>query len=101
MSASDFSMAAFVDVDSITAASADALLVSDDDFDSSPASTSTPASTTTANTTGLLKVPYAFELSREVYSKIKQNLIWAVGYNFLAVLISVGALSGWGVILTP
>ncbi len=41
----------------------------------------------------------AIELSRASYRKMVQNLVWATGYNALAIPIAAGALAPWGVIL--
>ncbi len=41
----------------------------------------------------------AIELSRATYRKMVQNLVWATGYNALAIPIAAGALAPWGVIL--
>jgi cation transport ATPase len=85
MSAADFSIAAFVDANSITAASADALLIKD--LLPSPIH-------------GLMKIPYVLELAREVYSTIWKNLVWTMIYNLLAVLLSMGALESYGLRLS-
>ncbi|MEP6681125.1 MAG: heavy metal translocating P-type ATPase, partial [Chloroflexota bacterium] len=37
--------------------------------------------------------------SRATYRKMVQNLVWATGYNALAIPIAAGALAPWGVIL--
>jgi len=41
------------------------------------------------------------ELSRATYGKMMQNLLWATGYNALAILLAAGAAYAWGVLLTP
>jgi Cu2+-exporting ATPase len=41
------------------------------------------------------------ELSRATYRKMIQNLVWATGYNVVAILLAAGALYAWGVVLTP
>jgi len=38
----------------------------------------------------------AIELSRAAYAKMIQNLIWATGYNVLAIPIAAGLLVPWG-----
>jgi len=38
----------------------------------------------------------AIELSRASYSKMIQNLVWAVGYNLVAIPIAAGILAPWG-----
>jgi len=47
-------------------------------------------------------LPYAFNLAKKTIRKIKQNLIWAFGYNLLAIPIAAGFLfPKYGVLLTP
>lgn len=87
MAAADFSMGTFVDVNSITAVSVDALII--EDFSAVP------------SIHGLLKVPYLFELAQNVYGTIKMNLMWAMAYNAVAVLLSAGILQGFGLFLNP
>ncbi|MGE3556338.1 MAG: copper-translocating P-type ATPase [Candidatus Obscuribacterales bacterium] len=41
------------------------------------------------------------ELSRATYRKMVQNLIWATGYNAVAIPVAAGVLYKFGVILTP
>ncbi|HEQ71149.1 MAG TPA: cadmium-translocating P-type ATPase [Spirochaetia bacterium] len=38
---------------------------------------------------------------RATYRKMVQNLIWATGYNFMAIPLAAGVLSGLGIILSP
>jgi P-type Cu2+ transporter len=38
----------------------------------------------------------AIELSRATYRKMVQNLVWATGYNLLAIPIAAGILVPWG-----
>ncbi len=40
-------------------------------------------------------------LSRKVYSKMIQNLVWALGYNILAIPAAAGVFAVWGVFLRP
>jgi len=40
-------------------------------------------------------------LSRATYTKMMQNLFWATGYNVIAIPLAAGALSAWGIILSP
>jgi Cu2+-exporting ATPase len=40
-------------------------------------------------------------LARATYRKMVQNLWWATGYNIVAVPLAAGALSHYGVLLTP
>ncbi|HUG30978.1 MAG TPA: heavy metal translocating P-type ATPase [Candidatus Limnocylindria bacterium] len=39
----------------------------------------------------------AIELSRATYGKMVQNLVWATGYNLVAIPIAAGLLVPWGV----
>ena len=41
------------------------------------------------------------QLSRATYRKMIQNLVWAVGYNVVAIPLAAGVLYAWGVLLTP
>ncbi|HUX17268.1 MAG TPA: heavy metal translocating P-type ATPase, partial [Phycisphaerae bacterium] len=41
------------------------------------------------------------QLSRATYRKMLQNLLWATGYNVVAIPLAAGALFAWGVLLTP
>jgi Cu2+-exporting ATPase len=41
------------------------------------------------------------KLSRATYFKMVQNLVWATGYNVVAIPLAAGALYAWGVLLTP
>jgi len=38
---------------------------------------------------------------RATYQKMVQNLIWATGYNVVAIPLAAGVLSGIGIILSP
>ncbi len=38
----------------------------------------------------------AIELSRATYSKMVQNLVWATGYNLIAIPVAAGILVPWG-----
>lgn len=40
-------------------------------------------------------------LSRKTYGKMVQNLIWATGYNALAIPLAAGVAAFWGIVLTP
>ncbi len=47
-------------------------------------------------------LPYAFNLAKKTIRKIKQNLIWAFGYNLLAIPLAAGILfPKYGILLTP
>ena len=39
----------------------------------------------------------AIELSRATYNKMVQNLVWATGYNLVAIPIAMGVLVPWGI----
>jgi P-type Cu2+ transporter len=40
-------------------------------------------------------------LSKDSSSKIAQNLVWATGYNVIAIPLAADVLYTWGVILSP
>lgn len=40
-------------------------------------------------------------LSRATYRKMVQNLLWATGYNAVALPLAAGVGYGWGILLTP
>lgn len=40
-------------------------------------------------------------LSKKVYSKMIQNLVWALGYNIIAIPAAAGVFAHWGFILRP
>src|SRR5699024_10955413 len=42
-----------------------------------------------------------FSLSKRTYNKLVQNLIWATGYNVIALPLAAGVLSHCGLILSP
>jgi len=48
-----------------------------------------------------LDVVAIVQLSRATYRKMIQNLVWATGYNVVAIPLAAGALYAWGVVLTP
>ena len=48
-----------------------------------------------------LDVVAILKLSRATHRKMIQNLLWATGYNALAIPLAAGALYAWGVLLTP
>jgi Cu2+-exporting ATPase len=39
----------------------------------------------------------AIELSRATYSKMNQNLVWATGYNLVAIPVAAGLFVPWGI----
>ncbi|TDB38025.1 MAG: copper-translocating P-type ATPase [Actinobacteria bacterium] len=41
------------------------------------------------------------ELSRATYSKMRQNLAWATGYNVIAIPLAAGVLAAAGIVLSP
>ena len=51
-----------------------------------------------SNPADVLKV---FELSRATYAKMIQNLIWATGYNVIAIPLAAGVLAAAGFLLSP
>ena len=46
-------------------------------------------------------VSSVLRLSRASYAKMVQNLVWATGYNALAIPLAAGVLAPWGVVLAP
>jgi Cu2+-exporting ATPase len=40
-------------------------------------------------------------LARATYGKMVQNLLWATGYNAVAIPLAAGVAASWGVLLTP
>ncbi|KAA3644260.1 MAG: heavy metal translocating P-type ATPase [Chloroflexi bacterium] len=48
-----------------------------------------------------LDVVHIIELSRATYRKMIQNLIWATGYNVIALPLAAGVLAPWGILLSP
>lgn len=48
-----------------------------------------------------LNVVRALELSRSTHDKMRQNLVWASGYNIVALPLAAGVLAPWGIILSP
>jgi Cu2+-exporting ATPase len=40
-------------------------------------------------------------LSKATYAKMIQNLIWATGYNVIALPLAAGVLAPWGILLSP
>ena len=48
-----------------------------------------------------LDVVAIVQLSRATYRKMIQNLVWATGYNVVAIPLAAGALYAWSVVLTP
>ena len=48
-----------------------------------------------------LDVVKILNLARATYRKMVQNLIWATGYNALAIPLAAGALYSFGIVLSP
>jgi P-type Cu2+ transporter len=48
-----------------------------------------------------LDVVAIVQLSSATYRKMIQNLLWATGYNVVAIPLAAGALYAWGVLLSP
>ncbi len=48
-----------------------------------------------------LDVVAIVQLSRATYRKMIQNLVWATGYNVVAIPLAAGVLYAWGVLLSP
>jgi len=49
----------------------------------------------------LMDVVTAIQLSKRTYSKIKQNLFWAFGYNSALIPVAAGALRFLGISMNP
>ncbi len=48
-----------------------------------------------------LDIVRLLKLSRAVYTKMIQNLVWALGYNIVAIPAAAGAFAFWGFFLRP
>ena len=48
-----------------------------------------------------LDVVKIIALSRASYRKMIQNLLWAAGYNVVALPLAAGVLAHWGILLSP
>ncbi|MCR6546042.1 copper-translocating P-type ATPase [Dehalobacterium formicoaceticum] len=48
-----------------------------------------------------LDVVYLLKLSRATYRKMIQNLIWATGYNAIALPLAAGVLINQGIVISP
>jgi Cu+-exporting ATPase len=49
----------------------------------------------------LMDVVTAIQLSERTYSKIKQNLFWAFGYNSALIPVAAGAFRSFGITMNP
>ena len=41
------------------------------------------------------------KFAKATYSKMIQNLIWATGYNVIAIPLAAGVLFSYGIVLSP
>lgn len=48
-----------------------------------------------------LDVVNIVRLSKSTYQKMIQNLLWATGYNIIALPLAAGVLAPWGILLSP
>jgi Cu2+-exporting ATPase len=48
-----------------------------------------------------LAIVVALMLSRASYRKMVQNLLWATGYNIVALPLAAGVAYAWGILLSP
>jgi len=48
-----------------------------------------------------LDVVNVLQLSRAGYRKMIENLLWAAGYNVVALPLAAGVLAPWGIVLSP
>ncbi|MHB8819672.1 MAG: heavy metal translocating P-type ATPase, partial [Bellilinea sp.] len=48
-----------------------------------------------------LDVVKTITLSRASYKKMTQNLVWAAGYNVIALPLAAGILAPFGILLSP
>jgi Cu2+-exporting ATPase len=48
-----------------------------------------------------LDVVRAIRLARATYGKMVQNLLWATGYNAVALPLAAGVAASWGILLSP
>jgi len=48
-----------------------------------------------------LDVVAAVRLARAAYTTMRANLVWAVGYNVIALPLAAGALAAFGILLSP
>lgn len=48
-----------------------------------------------------LDVPFIISFSENIYKKMIQNLIWATGYNIIALPLAAGILYNKGIVISP
>lgn len=48
-----------------------------------------------------LDATYALRLAKATYTKMAQNLLWAAGYNVVAIPLAAGVGYSFGILLTP
>jgi Cu2+-exporting ATPase len=48
-----------------------------------------------------MAVVSVIKLAKATYSKMVQNLLWATGYNAVAIPLAAGVLYGYGILLSP
>ena len=48
-----------------------------------------------------LDATYALKLAKATYNKMTQNLLWATGYNVVAIPLAAGIEAPFGILLTP
>jgi Cu2+-exporting ATPase len=48
-----------------------------------------------------LDVVKVIHLSKATYKKMRQNLLWATGYNVVAIPLAAGVLYSFGILLVP
>ena len=48
-----------------------------------------------------LDIVRIIKLSRATYKKMIENLVWATGYNVIALPLAAGVLAHWGILLSP
>jgi Cu2+-exporting ATPase len=41
------------------------------------------------------------DLTHGTYRKMQENLVWATGYNVIAIPLAAGVLYGYGILLSP
>jgi P-type Cu2+ transporter len=48
-----------------------------------------------------MDVTKGFKLAKATYRKMVQNLVWATGYNVVAIPLAAGVAYTWGILLSP